>query len=417
MSVVQEIMGRTGLLPVFLAAVMAFSGCSTEGESGSKLESTLPKAKLVKTATVQAQNLEADVEQVGTLTANLKVKVATESGGVIERLLFERGDRVTEGQVLAEIGTSTMRIEVQQAEAAEAVAASQLEKVERGSRPEEIRIAAATLEQAKATLTEAENNFKRMKELHGYNAISNSDYDSAEKAVETARASLNSTREQLELAKKGPRTEDKRAARARHEQAQAALAMAKDRYRKSVLRSPCNGIIAFRKVEEGEVLSPGTVVTQVVDLEKMKIRLSLGEKYIPILDRQKRFSFKVDAIPETTFECRLSFLSPTADAVTRSFPLELLIDEPDPRMADGMTVRVRFPLVDQKKSIKIHSSWLAEENGQIGLFVIDDGKALFKRVTLGSYYEQKVEILSGLNDHEEVITTPAGLKTGDLVRQ
>ncbi len=417
MSVVQEIMGRIGLLPVFLAAVMAFSGCSTEGESGSKLESTLPKAKLVKTATVQAQYLEADVEQVGTLTANLKVKVATETGGTIERLFFERGDRVTKGQILAEISTSSMRIEVQQAEAAEAVAASQLEKMERGSRPEEIRIAAATLEQAKAALTEAENNFKRIKELHWYNAISNSDYDSAETAVETARASLNSAREQLELAKKGPRTEDKRAARARHEQAQAALAMAKDRYRKSVLRSPCNGIIAFRKVEEGEVLSPGTVVTQVVDLEKIKIRLSLGEKYIPILDRQKRFSFKVDAIPETTFECRLSFLSPTADPVTRSFPLELVIDEPDPRMADGMTVRVRFPLVDQKKSIKIHSSWLAEENGQIGLFVIDDGKALFKRVTLGSYYEQKVEILSGLNDHEEVITTPAGLKTGDVVRQ
>ena len=417
MSVGRDIMGRMGLFPVFLAAVMASSGCSSEGQSGSKVEATLPKAKLVKAVTVQARNLEADLEQMGTLTANLKVKVATETGGTIERLLFERGDRVTKGQILAEISTSSMRIEVQQAEAAAAVAASQLEKVERGSRPEEIHIAMARVEQAQAALTEAENNFKRMKELHGYNAISNSDYDSAEKAVETARAGLNSAREQLELAKKGPRAEDKRAARARHAQAQATLAMAEDRFRKSVLRSPCNGIIASRKVEEGEVLGAGTVVTQVVDLEKMKIQLSLGERYIPILDRQKRFSFRVDAIPETTFECKLTFLSPVADPVTRSFPLELVIDEPDPRMADGMTVRVSFPLVDQKKSIKIHSSWLTEENGQIGLFVIKDGKALFKHVTLGSYYEQKVEILSGLGDHEQVITTPAGLKSGDLVKQ
>jgi len=404
------------MLPVFLAAVMAFPGCSSEGQSGSKVESTLPKAKLVKAVTVQARNLEAELEQIGTLTANLKVKVATETGGTIERLLFERGDRVTEGQILAEISTSSMRIEVQQAEAAAAVAASQLEKVERGSRPEEIHIAMARVEQAQAALTEAENNFKRMKELHGYNAISNSDYDSAEKAVETARASLNSAREQLELVKKGPRAEDKRAARARHAQAQAALAMAADRFRKSVLRSPCNGIIASRKVEEGEVLGAGTVVTQVVDLEKMKIQLSLGERYIPILDRQKRFSCRVDAIPATTFECKLTFLSPVADPVTRSFPLELVIDDPDSRMADGMTVRVSFPLVDQKKSIQIHSSWLAEENGQIGLFVIKDGKAVFKHVTLGSYYEQKVEILSGLSDQDQVITTPAGLKSGDLVK-
>ena len=417
MSLFAKTAKRVARLPVFLAAVMALLGCNPESQSGSTAESTLSKAKLVKAVTVQAQNLEADIEQVGTLSANLKVNLATETGGTIEKLLFERGDRVTKGQVLAEISANSMRIEVQQAEAAAAVAASQLRKVERGSRPEEIRIAKATVERAEAALREAENNFKRMKELHGYNAISNSQYDSAEKGVETARASLTSAKEQLELAKKGPRAEDKQAARARHARAQATLAMAQDHLRKSVVRSPCNGIIAFRKVEVGEVLSPGTVVTQVVDLEKMKIQLSLGEKYVPILDRVKRFPFTVDAIPGSSFECRLTFVSPTADPTTRSFPLELLIDEPDPRMADGMTVRVRFPLVDQRKSIKIHSSWLAEENGQIGLFVIMDGKALFKRVTLGSYYEQKVEILSGLSDREQVITTPAGLETGDVVRQ
>jgi multidrug efflux pump subunit AcrA (membrane-fusion protein) len=417
MSMAWKIPKGARALPVLLAATMVLSGCKAERHTGSETKSALPKAKLIKAVTVQARNLEADIEQVGTLTANLKVNVATETGGTIEKLLFERGDRVTKGRILAEISASSTRIEVQQAEAALAVAASQLTKVERGSRPEEIRIAKATVGQAVAALTEAENNFKRMKELHGYNAISNSQYDSAEKGVETARARLNSAREQLELAKKGPRAEDKQAARARHAQAQAALAMAQDRFRKSVLRAPCDGIVAFRRVEVGEVLSPGTVVTQVVDLEKMKIRLSLGERYVPVLDRVKRFPFTVDAIPGGTFECRLAFVSPTADPLTRAFPLELLIDEPDSRMADGMTVRVRFPLVDQKKSIKIHSSWLAEENGQIGLFVIRDGKALFKDVTLGSYYEQKVEILSGLDDHEQVITTPAGLKTGEDVRQ
>jgi membrane fusion protein (multidrug efflux system) len=85
-------------------------------------------------------------------------------------------------------------------------------------------------------------------------------------------------------------------------------------------------------------------------------------------------------------------------------------------MADGMTVRVEFPIASPEKSIKIPSAWLSEESGQIGLFVVEDGKALFRRVTLGSYYEGSVEILSGLDDNELVITNPAGLKSRDSVQ-
>ena len=120
--------------------------------------------------------------------------------------------------------------------------------------------------------------------------------------------------------------------------------------------------------------------------------------------------------PGEQFTSRLSFLSPTAVPATRSFPVELLVDEPDPRMVDGMTVRVEFPVASQKKSIKVPSAWLSEEEGHMGLFVVENGKAFFRKVTLGSYYEEKVEILSGLKDNERVITNPAGLKSGDEVQ-
>ncbi len=296
------------------------------------------------------------------------------------------------------------------------VAKSRLKKTERGSRPEEIRIARARVEEAEAGLMEAERNFERMKDLHGYKAVSNSDYDSAKRAVDTARANLKSAREQLKLSKQGPRIEDREEARANLNQARAALAMAEDRLRKSRLHAPCDGTIAFRHVEEGEVVAPGTVITQVVDNRKMKIKLSLAERDVPLLERDKQFPFTIDAYPGEGFTCRLSFVSPTADPATRSFPVELLVDDPDPRMADGMTVRVEFPIASQKKSIKVPSAWLSEEDGHIGLFVVENGKALFKEVKLGSYYEGKVEILSGLSDNELVITNPAGLKTGEQVQ-
>jgi HlyD family secretion protein len=395
---------------------LALPGCGEKGEENAGAKNPSQKIKLVKVSPVKAIPLRGKVEYVGALTAHLKVNVAAEIGGAIEALFFERGERVKKGQILAEIGTSSIRIEVQQAEAALAVARSRLTKTERGSRPEEIRIARARMEEAEAALREAERNFKRMEDLYGYKAVSNSDYDSAKMGVDTARANLESAKQQLELSKQGPRIEERQEARAALKQAQAALAMAKDRLRKSRLHGPCDGVIAFRQVEKGEVVAPGTVITQVVDDRKMKVKLSVAEKDIPLLKRDEQFTFTIDAYPREQFTSRLSFLSPTADPATRSFPLELLVDEPDPRMADGMTVRVEFPFASQKKSIKVPSAWLWEEEGHMGLFVVENGKASFRKVTLGSYYEEKVEILSGLKDNEMVITNPAGLKSGDEVQ-
>ncbi|MCG2775460.1 MAG: efflux RND transporter periplasmic adaptor subunit, partial [Desulfobacterales bacterium] len=163
------------------------------------------------------------------------------------------------------------------------------------------------------------------------------------------------------------------------------------------------------------VVPPVTIITQVVDLERLKIKVSIGEKDIHILDRHKDFSFTMDAFPQETFSCRLFFRSPTADPSTKSFPLELMVNNPDSRMADGMTVRVKFPIVNEQKTIKVPSAWLSEQDGQIGLFVVKDDKALFKEVTLGAYYDQRVEIIAGLDDQELIITNPSGLKSGDAV--
>jgi phosphoribosylanthranilate isomerase len=126
-------------------------GCGDEkSENNPQSGNPAEQVKLVKVSSVKAAPLLSRLEYVGALSANLKVKVATEIGGSIEKLFFERGARVKEDQLLAEVGTSSILIEVQQAEAALGVARSRLKKTERGSRPEEISIAKARVEEAKA---------------------------------------------------------------------------------------------------------------------------------------------------------------------------------------------------------------------------------------------------------------------------
>ncbi|MBW2119720.1 MAG: efflux RND transporter periplasmic adaptor subunit, partial [Deltaproteobacteria bacterium] len=405
------VFGSVGLLS------LTFLGCGDGAETQADTKAESKKIRLVKVSPVNASAPKGSIEYMGVLTAYRKVMLASEAGGTIEKLYFEKGDRVRKGQVLAEIGTSSIRLRVREAKAAVEAAMSTFEKVETGSRPEEIRIAEAALKEAEAGLLESEKNYIRIRDLSESQSASKSEYDSAKRMVDMARARMESARQQLALARQGPRAEDRKTARANLEQAEANLAVAKDWLRKSRLIVPCDGIIAFREIEEGEVIvvPPVTVITQVVDLDRMKIKVSVGEKDIHILTEQKVFEFTVDAFPHESFSCRLFFLSPTADPATRSFPVEFMVEKPDERMADGMTVRVRLPFVDKRKKAKVPSAWLSEENGKIGLFVVRDGKALFIEVTLGTYYDQRVEILSGLDDQELVITNPTGLKSGDPV--
>jgi len=406
------VFGSVGLLS------LTFLGCGDGAETQADTKAESKKIRLVKVSPVNASAPKGSIEYMGVLTAYRKVMLASEAGGTIEKLYFEKGDRVRKGQVLAEIGTSSIRLRVREAKAAVEAAMSTFEKVETGSRPEEIRIAEAALKEAEAGLLESEKNYIRIRDLSESQSASKSEYDSAKRMVDMARARMESARQQLALVRQGPRAEDRKTARANLEQAEANLAVAKDWLRKSRLIAPCDGIIAFREIEEGEVIvvPPVTVITQVVDLDRMKIKVSVGEKDIHVLTEQKVFEFTIDAFPHETFSSRLFFLSPTADPATRSFPVEFMVEKPDERMADGMTVRVKLSFVDKMKKAKVPSAWLSEQNGKIGLFVVRDGKALFIEVTLGTYYDQRVEILSGLSDKDLVITNSAGLKSGDPVQ-
>jgi HlyD family secretion protein len=390
-------------------------GCGEEPNTGVDKKTHPPKEKWVKISPVDASAAEGSIEYVGVLTAHRKVKISAELGGLIERISFEKGDRVREGMLLAEVGAGSARLQVKEAAAAAGAARSGLNKMEKGSRPQEIHIATSALSAAEAALFEAEKNFERTKSLYEIRAVPNSSYDTAERELTTARANMESAKQRLVMALEGPRIEDIEATRSTLAQAEAAMDLAKDRLKKSMIRAPCDGVIAFREVEQGEVILPGTTITEIVELGRMKIKIALSEKDIHLLKDQRQFLFTVDAIPLEEFSCRVFFLSPTADMSSRAFPLELIVDKPDPRMADGMTVRVKFPVAAGRKVVKVPSAWLSEQDGKIGLYVFKDSKALFKEVTLGAYYDNRVEIIEGLGDKDLIITNPAGLKDGEAV--
>ena len=110
MKIIRKMLAGKGAMLVLVCSFFAFLACGKKGENGAGADNPSPNIKLVKIMPVKAEALQGTVAYVGTLSANLKVNVATEMGGTIEKIFFERGDRVKKGQVLAEVSTGSIRI-------------------------------------------------------------------------------------------------------------------------------------------------------------------------------------------------------------------------------------------------------------------------------------------------------------------
>ena len=205
-------MMKTHVLKLFVLVAFLLSaicGCGDEPLASKEGPSTEKKAsgkkgRPVHVRVVEARPPEGEIEYVGVVEAYLKVRISNEIGGMIERLCFEKGARVEKGDLLAEIGSTSMRLQIQEAKAARDAAKSHLRKMVKGSRPQEIEIATAAVQEAEAALSEARKNFDRIDRLHEIRAVSNSAYDAAQRQMSTANARMASAKQRLELAQKAP---------------------------------------------------------------------------------------------------------------------------------------------------------------------------------------------------------------------
>ena len=389
--------------------------CNNQEEKINKVESESINPKLVSISKIKNLFPNAYIEYVGIISAYKKFNIISEIGGAVEKLNFEKGDRVKKRDLLAEVSTSSVQLDVDEAKAFFNVAKNNLKKIQNGLRPEEIKISEAGLIEAKAHLKEAENNFNRMKSLYKKKAISKSKFDLAKKQKDIFKAKVQLANQEHILSKKGARREERDSALANLNHKEAILKKAIDRLNKSKLFALGDGIIAFRNLEIGEIISPGTVITKIIDNNKFKINISINEKDIKNLKNLKNLDFSIDAIPDKIFTCSLFFLSPMADPLTKTFKAEFIVNQNHQQIADGMTIRLRLPLLKNPNQIKIPAAWISHKDDSLGVFIINNSNAEFRKISLGNYFEEHVEILSGLKGDELIITNPSGIKDGDLV--
>jgi HlyD family secretion protein len=250
------------------------------------------------------------------LTGNVEVRqvnLGFKVAGRIQRLKVDEGDRIAEGQALAQLEKVYFEDSIAQLAAQRDQAKANLAKMVAGNRPEDIAQAEAGVKEKEATLANAKITFDRADQLLRSSVGTRKAYDDALAAHREAEARLNSAREALRLMRAGFRVEDIDAARAQLADREAALQVAQRQLADSDLIAPSQGVVLSRVREVGAIVAAGETVFVVSLTNPVWVRSYVSEMDLGRVKPGMEVSVKIDTPGAPLLKGRIGFISPTAE--------------------------------------------------------------------------------------------------------
>jgi RND family efflux transporter MFP subunit len=340
-----------------LALALLFS-CKPSQEAKSQEKAEVFGAAPVKVFKVIKQRISEKLFYTGTIEARQSINITPDVGGKIDRIYVNEGERVSKGQLLAELDTRSIRLQLEQAEAAQAV--------------------------AQANFNNAKTNWERMERLYKEKAVSEQQYEQVKLGYDSARAQLD--------------------------QAQAAVNLAKHSLDVSIMRAPFSGVVASKNAEVGDVINPlmggfspgsGGGVLTLVDFSRIKIRVEVSGSDIPLIRKGQETILQVPTIPGREFRGTVQVVNLAADPQTKKFGVEVAVDNPDLVLRPGTFGQIILEVETHENALAVPQKAVLENTH---VFIARDGKAMRKEVTQGLQNSTVVEILSGVEEGDLVIT-------------
>jgi RND family efflux transporter MFP subunit len=336
------------------------------------------------------------LDATGYVTARREATVSAQITGTLTAVLIEEGDHVKEGQVLGRLDDTAQRAALAQAEA-------------------QLHSAQALLQQSEAQLAQDERDVKRDEDLVDRKLVSQQAVEQARTLVDTQRAQMLSQRRLVDLA----------AANVRAAQVQLGYC---------TVRAPFTGVVIAKAAQVGEIVSPlsagggftRTGIGTLVDMNSLEIEVDVNEAYINRVQPGQPVHSVLNAYPDWEIPSHVIAIIPTADRSKATVKVRIGLDGKDPRILPDMGVRVSF-LEDRTsaatelrapRGVLVPSGALRKDGEQDVVYVVKDGKAQRRSVTLGGKIGETRQILAGVSAGEAVIVDPpATLKDGGAVTE
>lgn len=212
-------------------------------------------------------------------------------------------------------------------------------------------------------------------------------------------------------------------------QAEASLASTLDNLEKTVFYSPIDGIITSLRVEEGEIAlvgtmnNPGTVLMTIADLSVMEVEVDVDETDVVGVELNQEAEIRVDAFPDTIIKGKVTEIGSSAlqknSALqeSRDFKVVITLENPPANLKPGLSASADIITARKKNVLSIPISALVlkerdpdtdqqKESQQEGVYTVENDRVKFQPVQKGIMGEMKIEIMSGLEEEQEIVVGP-----------
>jgi len=341
----------------------------------------------------------------GTVQARALSKISSQYTGRIKRILKRDGERVKKGETLLEIENNDANAQLRLAEANLRGTKTELSQLLL-SRDMVVSQASSTLNQTRAKLDNAAANLDRANSLYTKGMISKQEMDSAKSTFDVAQADYESARAN-ELQGK-MKDEEIKTARARVEQMESNLQLAGVQLGRTYITAPYSGIITELFVEEGELLSIGTPVLEMADESTMEVDAVIDEVDVGKLRIGQDVKLTFDAFKEKQSLGKILEISPyitTTKEQNRTVNIKVGITTGQDGILVGMSTDVEVITGRAKDVLYLPTNAIIEKADGQFVFIAEKGVAKEKKIKTGLSNWDTSEVMEGLREVDEVITS------------
>jgi HlyD family secretion protein len=351
---------------------------------------TVERAPLVSSLSTNGKVEPVDTRELRALTP-----------GMIGAVAVREGDRVHSGQPLIEMDRTESAAEVARVEAEIHSAEGDLQNIEHGGSAAENLELKSAIQKARLERDEAARQLGISERLAAKNAVPRAEVDTAKERLRKAEqdvAYLDQRRTQRYSAKDAER------ARARLAEAQAALQLAKQRLNSASAVAPVGGVVFSLPVQRGNFVNRGDLLAKIADLSRLRIKVYVDEPELGRVAAGQDVMVTWDAAPGESWKGKVGRMPAEVTVLgTRSVGLvECVIDNRNSKLLPNVNVNVEIVGRRSDSAMTLPKDAVTADSGKHFVFLYENGQVKRTLVTLGISTANRVEILQGLSDGQQV---------------
>lgn len=405
---------RAGVVRLVKAAAIAVL------EAGCQSRHPQPEGKLptVEVAIARRYSISEIVSGEAELFAYQQASLSPKVLSPINRYYVQRGERVHKGQLLAVLENRDLAAAVHAAQGDVEQAQANYQTTAAATVPQQLQKAERDVADAKSNLAAQQQMYENRVQLYNQGAIAGKELDQSEVALTVAKTQYETALKKFNDYEKTVGAATKQLAEGQLKSARAKKNAAEVELRYSELRSPIDGVVAYRNLYPGDIAPAGTALIVVMDVSRVIAKLHLPQEQMAQLKIGDPATLKVEGI-DHFLSGKVSLLSPALDPNSTTSEVWVEALNPKAQLHAGSAVDVSIIARTVRDAVVVPASAVIKQDNGITVVVVlkPDNTVLAQKVRLGIQQGDKVQIVDGISAGQMVISSGGyGLPDGTKVQ-